>query len=47
MLTQGQKNEYIEYISDARQEATKLRRIEKIIPMVLDLKGLNDKYKNK
>ena len=39
------KREYAEYVSEAKKEATKLRRIEKITPMIMDKIGLNDKYK--
>lgn len=44
-LTPGKQKEYIIYIDEAKQEATKLSRIEKIKPLILDGKGLNDKYK--
>ncbi len=44
-LTQGKQKEYNLYIDEAKQEATKIKRLEKIIPMILDNKGLNDKYK--
>lgn len=37
--------EFLEYIETAKQEKTKLSRIEKIIPMILDNVGLNDKYR--
>lgn len=36
---------FSEYISEAKQEKTKLTRIEKILPMVKDGIGLNDKYR--
>jgi uncharacterized protein YdeI (YjbR/CyaY-like superfamily) len=39
------QREYVEYIVEAKREDTKLRRIEKIIPMILEKAGLNDKYK--
>lgn len=45
-LTPGKQREYAEYIADAKRDATKLRRVEKITPMVLSGTGLNDKYKN-
>ena len=45
-LTPGKQREYAEYISDAKRDATKLSRIEKIIPMIEAGVGLNDKYKN-
>ena len=44
-LTKGKQKEYIEYIEEAKQEKTKLARIEKIKPMILEGKGLNDKYR--
>jgi len=44
-LTPGKQKEYIEYIDEAKQDKTKLIRIEKIIPLVLEGKGLHDKYK--
>lgn len=44
-LTLGRKNEYIAYIEEAKQEKTKISRLEKIIPFILEGKGLNDKYK--
>lgn len=39
------KREYIEHISSAKKEETRLKRIEKIIPLILGKKGLNDKYR--
>lgn len=39
------QNEYAEYIETAKQEKTKLSRLEKIKPMMLSGIGLNDKYK--
>lgn len=44
-LSSYKQREYCEYISGAKQEKTKLSRLEKIKPMVLEGKGLNDKYK--
>jgi len=40
------QREYAEYITEAKRETTRLRRLEKIIPMIKEQKGLNDKYKN-
>ena len=37
--------EFLEYIESAKREETKRSRIEKIIPMILDKIGLNDKYR--
>jgi uncharacterized protein YdeI (YjbR/CyaY-like superfamily) len=39
------KREYAEYIAEAKREDTKIRRLEKIIPMIMEKAGLNDKYK--
>ncbi|REH01927.1 YdeI/OmpD-associated family protein [Flavobacterium aquicola] len=39
------QKEFIEYIETAKREETKLSRIEKIKPMILDNIGLNDKYR--
>ena len=41
----AKQREFHEYIEEAKREATKLARIEKIKPMILENKGLNDKYK--
>lgn len=44
-LTPGKQREYAEYISQAKREATKVSRLEKITPMILNKVGLHDKYK--
>jgi uncharacterized protein YdeI (YjbR/CyaY-like superfamily) len=44
-LTPGKQKEYSIYINEAKQEATKHKRIEKIKPMIVSGIGLNDKYK--
>ena len=44
-FSQGKQNEFSEYISGAKQEKTKISRIEKIIPMIEEGIGLNDKYR--
>lgn len=46
VLTPGKKREYIEHIISTKRDATKLKRLEKIIPLILEKKGLYDKYKN-
>ncbi len=46
-LTPGKQKEYIEYIDEAKQEKTKHTRLEKIKGLILQNKGLNDKYKTK
>ncbi len=40
------KREFTDYINEAKREATQLKRLEKIIPMILNGVGLYDKYKN-
>jgi len=40
------QRDYAEYISAAKQEKTKISRLEKIVPMIKQGKGLNDKYRN-
>lgn len=44
-LSPGKQREYGEYITEAKREATKMSRLEKIRPMIIAGKGLNDKYK--
>ena len=44
--TQRQQNDFINYIGEAKRSATRLSRLEKIKPMILENKGLHDKYKN-
>ncbi|WP_201288483.1 DUF1801 domain-containing protein [Sphingobacterium composti Ten et al. 2007 non Yoo et al. 2007] len=46
-LTLGKQKDYINYINEAKQEKTKLSRLDKITPMILAGIGLNDKYKRK
>ncbi|MEY8848452.1 YdeI family protein [Psychroserpens sp. XS_ASV72] len=45
-LTPGKQGEYCSYISEAKREATKISRIEKITPLIMKGVGLHDKYKN-
>lgn len=45
-FTLSKQREYTTYISEAKREVTKLKRLEKIIPMILNGIGLHDKYKN-
>lgn len=39
------QREFIEYLTSAKQEKTQLARLEKIIPLIVEGKGLNDKYR--
>ncbi len=45
-LTPGKQREYTEHIGSAKREATQISRLEKCTPLILDGKGLYDKYKN-
>ncbi|CAL2084537.1 conserved hypothetical protein [Tenacibaculum sp. 190524A05c] len=44
-LSLTKKREFTEYISEAKREATKESRLQKIIPMIQSGIGLNDKYR--
>lgn len=44
-LSKTNQRDYAEYITTAKQEKTKQSRLEKIIPLIADGRGLNDKYK--
>ena len=44
-LTPGRQREYAAYISEARREATRQARIEKVLPMIKRREGLNDRYR--
>lgn len=39
------QREFIEHLTSAKQEKTQLARLEKIIPLIVEGKGLNDKYR--
>ena len=45
-LSPYKQRDYAEYILNAKQEKTKLSRLEKIIPMINSGIGLNDTYRN-
>lgn len=45
-LSPSKQREYCEHIATAKRETTKQSRLEKIKPMILQNKGLHDKYKN-
>lgn len=42
-LTPGRQREYNLHISDAKQSQTRERRIDKVVPRILDGKGLRDR----
>lgn len=46
-FTPGRRREFAEYIAQPKTEATRISRLEKIVPMIMSGTGLNDKYKNK
>lgn len=39
------QREYAEYIGEAKREETRMRRLEKVIPIILAQKGLQDQYR--
>jgi len=45
-FSSSKKREYASYISEVKRETTKLSRLSKIIPMILNGAGLHDKYRN-
>lgn len=44
-LSPGRQKEYNNYIAEAKREETKMARLKKIIPLIKEGKGLNDKYR--
>jgi len=44
-LTPFKQKEYFEFIDTAKRETTKINRLQKIKPLVLEGVGLNDKYR--
>ena len=46
-LSHSKKREYTEYISEAKRAETKQNRLAKILPMLEQGIGLNDKYRSK
>lgn len=45
-LTPGRQREYADYVSEAKREETRAKRVGKILPMITAGLGLNDKYRN-
>ncbi|MFB2117575.1 YdeI family protein [Parapedobacter sp. 2B3] len=45
VLAPYKQREYIEYLTEAKREATKLARLDKIRPLILAGAGLHDQYK--
>jgi uncharacterized protein YdeI (YjbR/CyaY-like superfamily) len=44
-FTESKQRDFVEYISEAKRKETREQRLEKIIPLILEGIGLNDKYK--
>ncbi len=44
-FTPGKQREFADHISEAKQEATRIKRVQKIIQMIKAGTGLNDKYR--
>lgn len=47
LLSPGKQKEYARHVGSAKQEKTRLSRIEKIRPMILGGAGLHDKYRSR
>jgi len=45
-MAPSHQRDYANHISEAKQEATKLRRLEKCMNILREGKGLHDKYKD-
>lgn len=46
-LTPGKQRAYILHFSEAKREATRLNRIDKMIPLIMEGKGMHDEYVKK
>lgn len=44
-LSRGKQIEYADHIGSAKQDATRINRLRKCVPMILKGIGLNDKYR--
>ena len=44
-LTPGRQREYARYVAEAKRETTRVSRVEKVLPMILEGTGLNDRYR--
>jgi uncharacterized protein YdeI (YjbR/CyaY-like superfamily) len=44
-FTIGKQREFTEFISSAKQSETRIARVQKVIPLILENIGLNDKYR--
>ncbi|XOV86406.1 MAG: YdeI family protein [Pseudomonadota bacterium] len=44
-LSEGRRREYINYIAEAKRAETRLRRVNRILPLIAAGVGLNDRYR--
>jgi len=44
-ISKSKQHEFAAYIAAAKRVETKVKRLEKIIPLILSGEGLNDRYK--
>jgi uncharacterized protein YdeI (YjbR/CyaY-like superfamily) len=44
-LSLSKKRDYAEHVGNAKREETRQQRLQKVIPMILEGIGMNDKYK--
>lgn len=44
-FTLSKQREFAEYVSEAKREETRFKRLDKVIPMITNGKGLNDRYR--
>lgn len=45
-FTPGKQREFADYVSEAKQETTRIKRVDKILPLIRKGIGLNDKYRS-
>ena len=44
-FTSGKQREFVGFVASAKQSETRLARVQKVIPLILENIGLNDKYR--
>jgi uncharacterized protein YdeI (YjbR/CyaY-like superfamily) len=42
----SKRRDYAEHVASAKREETRQKRLEKVLPVILEGMGLNDKYRN-
>ncbi len=45
-FTPGRQREFADYVSEAKRAETRQSRLQKVIPLIINGIGLNDKYRN-